>query len=456
MRITDLPTEILCQIFDHFEDARMERPGRVDWFRTKSYDGFVAEREAILSSRLACRRFREITSPIFLPTVRVKLEQASLDRLDEISRIPEIAGGVRGIEVVLAYRSKKFAADLGELVARRTAEIKDGRDLKLRCVDLDEAWNEYLKEASIDASGKKGQAPIHNSHREYQWRYNEQARLIDSGAFVDTIVSAVSRMPLFGSLLFDDTDIYAGHLTRQEREAPSLPLVIIAADRWSTLEANYDCVPPARILSDLPIAIHRAGVTLREMGIAAFPRTAHAASPLVRDAESLRAAFQDLEEVNFWPQDDRSYTAAGLEQLNEYLGALVSGHSLEHLIINVTGARRGGSTGMSAIGPALRMLHGPRLKLMALQFAQFTQSEWDAFCDGLGDQLDGLSLSDVDITDGSWRSSIRVLRRKTASRCDEGLCEVSLCSLTGGEFGGGSSDVILNWWDPQRSQEFML
>lgn len=426
----------------------MERPGGVDWFRMKSYDDVAAKRAAILSSRLACRRFREITYPILLPTVRVKLEQASLNRLDTISRIPDIAGGVRGIEIALAYRPKELAADLGKFITRRKVDVENARNFKLRHV--------YPRDPSIDASGNKSQSLGHESYCEYQRLHDEQTRLIDSGAFVDAIVSAVSRMPVFGSLLFDDTDIYAGHLTRQEREAPSMRLVLTAADRWSTLEANPDGVPPARILSDLPIAIHRAGVTLREICITAFPRTAHAASPVIRDAISLRAAFQGLEEVNFWPRDDRSYTAAGLKYLNVYLGALVSGHSLEHLIINATGARRGGSTEKSAIGPALKLLHGSHLKLMALQFAQFAQSEWDAFCNRLGDQLDGLSLSDVSITDGSWRSSIRVLRQKTASRCDEGLCDVSLCSLTGGEFGRGSSEVILNWWDPQRSREFML
>lgn len=456
VRVTDLPTEILCQIFDHFKDARMERPGRVDWFWHNNYDDLDIKRAAVLNSRLACRRLREIASPMVLPTVRVKLEQASLDRLDEISRIPEIARSVRGIEVILAYRSKELAADLGKFVARRKLDIKDIGDLRPSRADLEEAWDEYLKDPSIDTSGNEHQALLRESHHEYQRRHDEQNRLVNSGEFVDAIVSAVSRMPLFGSLLFDDHDIYAGYLTREEREAPSLRLIMTAADRWSALEAVSDKLPPARILSDLPVAIHGTGVLLREVGVSTFPRTAHVESPVIRDAESLRAACQGLEEVNFWPLDAGSYTATALEQLNWYLGALVSGRSLELLLVNAKENTQANTTEKSAIGPALSTFDGAHLKKIHLDFARFTQSEWDAFCDGLGNHLDDLSVSDVGITDGSWGPSIRVLRQKTASRCDEGLCEVSLYRLTGGEFGDGSSDVILNWWDPQRNQEFML
>lgn len=458
--LTDLPTEILCQIFDHFKDARMERRGRVDWFRNKNYDDLEVKRAAVLNSRLACRRLREVASPMALPTVRVKLEQASLDRLDEISRIPEIAGSVRGIEVVFAYRSKRLATNFGEFIARRKGEIntlrfhEDGFEPFCHA-EVKKAWDGYLKHSSICVSNNGHKAPIQNLYHEYQRRYDEQLRLLDSGAFVDAIVSAASRMPLFGSLLFDDNDIYEGHLTSDERKAPHL---LTAAHRWRTLEALPDEVLPAQILSDLPVAIHKAGMSLREVSVNTFPRTVRSGHPLIRDAESLRLAFQDLEEVNFWLLDPGLYSKEVAGQLNGYLGALVSGRSLEHLTINANGDRRFSrpTREQSAIGPALSTLNAPHLRHVSLVLARFKQSEWDGFCEGLGGSLDELSISDVDISDGSWAPSIRVLRQKTASRCDNELCRVLLTKLKGGEFGDGSSEVILNWWDPQRNQDFML
>ena len=125
LRLTDLPTEILYQIFDHFKDARSEKrkAGRVDWIWDQSCDGIDVKQHAVCSSRLACRRLHQIASPLLLPTVRVKLEQGSLNRLDEISRIPEIASGVRGLEVHLAYCSEAPCQGLPQV-----CRASEGRD----------------------------------------------------------------------------------------------------------------------------------------------------------------------------------------------------------------------------------------------------------------------------------------------------------------------------------------
>ena len=98
----------------------MDRPGRVDWFYNRStYTDLPEKRQAVYNSRLVCRRFRDLATPLLLPTVRVKLEQGSLDRLDAISKNPAVAASVRGIEVVLASRLQRPATDMAAFVVRR-------------------------------------------------------------------------------------------------------------------------------------------------------------------------------------------------------------------------------------------------------------------------------------------------------------------------------------------------
>lgn len=460
LKVTDLPTDILRGIFDHFKDPRMYKPGRVDWCWAQPYYGLPAKRLAILNSRLTCRIFHKLASPMLLPTVRVKLEQGSLDRLDEISRIPDVAGSVRGIEVILSYRPEVLANDLARFIARRKEDIGDIRDLEPHQAEIERAWDEYSRDPDIHDSGNtEYQALLRESYHEYQRRHNEQQRLIDSATFVDTIASAASRMPLFGSLLFNDEDIFAGHLTRDEREEPSLRSVMIAAEKWTTIEAMAAGIPPAPILSTLPVAIHELGISLREVGIDCFPMGGQAGPPLVQEPDALRAACQHLEEVNFWPlgMPRPGYDAAGLRQVNEYLGAILSGHSLDVLNINGKGNVGRYSVGPSHIGPALKALDGRRLKNVLIENAQFTQGEWDGFCAGIGYHLKAAAFSKISISDGTWGPSIDMLREKTASRCEKGDCEMSLYQLTGGEFTDNDQDVnVANWWDHNRRRAFEL
>ena len=52
------------------------------------------------------------------------LDQASLDRIDEISRHPTISRGVSAVVVTLAYRPKKLADNVDIFVDCRIADMK--------------------------------------------------------------------------------------------------------------------------------------------------------------------------------------------------------------------------------------------------------------------------------------------------------------------------------------------
>jgi hypothetical protein len=56
---------------------------------------------------------------LFQQILQVRLDQASLDLVNDISRSPLIAAGVRSIQVVLDYRPRELAADLSRFKDHR-------------------------------------------------------------------------------------------------------------------------------------------------------------------------------------------------------------------------------------------------------------------------------------------------------------------------------------------------
>ena len=268
-------------------------------------------------------------------------------------------------------------------------------------------------------------------------------------------------MPLFGSLLFNDERcIFLRGISRETSEKNHHYRQ--CNDRCRKVDDNRGDGgrdPTSADSLDPPRRYPRTGTSLREVGIDCFPMGGQAGPPLVQEPDALRAACQHLEEVNFWPlgMPRPGYDAAGLRQVNEYLGAILSGHSLDVLNINGKGNVGRYSVGPSHIGPALKALDGRRLKNVLIENAQFTQGEWDGFCAGIGYHLKAAAFSKISISDGTWGPSIDMLREKTASRCEKGDCEMSLYQLTGGEFTDNDQDVnVANWWDHNRRRAFEL
>ena len=133
--VLNLPTDILCSIFDYFQDANAIAYGKLKWRvkwrygRRRDNDG-TNHRQTIQSARLACRLFHQLASPLLCPILQVQLSQASLNRIDNISRSPLIAAGVRGIQVVLEYRPRELAEDLSRFKDYRK---KDLDSISSRC-----------------------------------------------------------------------------------------------------------------------------------------------------------------------------------------------------------------------------------------------------------------------------------------------------------------------------------
>lgn len=110
-------------------------------------------------------------------------------------------------------------------------------------------------------------------------KHLEQLRHVDSGSFLATLVRSLSRMPSFSSLCIRDTPRNGspwGTNPKLSLSSPSgHPAWLALGLPWHRVEDWIDpgarTLPPARLLTDLPTALHKAGVTLRQVKIDCLP-----------------------------------------------------------------------------------------------------------------------------------------------------------------------------------------
>lgn len=484
--VLDLPADILCNIFDHFQDdRRYTKEGR--------YDNEGAEhRQTIQSTRLVCRRFHQLVSSRLCPILQVRLDQASLDLLNDISKNSLVASGVRDIQVVLDYRPRELAQDLLRFKNQRKSDLNR---LCRSCVFLGETWNmgdfdedddtvcltplsEYKKAMHYyqsiclawddcfspadgnykDAVSLKYQRILHQGHEDYRQKHEEQLRIITDGSFVNILASSISRMAPYRSLHFiTKIGHYIGpyildptHLLNNKEE---LSQFMSTPQDWQTigeLEGKTELLA-AKILSELPIAIYKAGTLMRDININCFPPT-RCYSMICPDCHDqfnpswadLNAACQHLQKIRF---NETSYDTGCSPLLAEeqaviakYLGAIFSSESVEDVSLEFSAFHSSNRSYGSAkasyrIGSVLSATNWPHIKRVCIRHVSLNQDDLEKFCNALGDRLETVYLHGIELLSGSWAGALDILRQKVLSRCLDMKRRVVFLSLTGGEFG---------------------
>lgn len=108
--IQNLPAELLREVFSHLGSPNVIRgagQGQFDWhgYGREGWDGqsfHDGKLVAAKSARLTCRRFNEAASPFLLATIRVRVDQRSLDRVEAFVANPLVASGVRCVTLDLS------------------------------------------------------------------------------------------------------------------------------------------------------------------------------------------------------------------------------------------------------------------------------------------------------------------------------------------------------------------
>ncbi|KAH6847802.1 hypothetical protein B0I37DRAFT_431622 [Chaetomium sp. MPI-CAGE-AT-0009] len=511
LKINDLPLDVMYLIFQNFQDDALTE----DWdcHRGVSWHDYRItqsdrRRRTVCNLRLVCRLFYELATPLLFPVLRVQLTRASLDLVEKISQAPDITAGVRGIQISLGYRPKEYADDIVRFMearlrvlwklakhcsydfqpyqhwepegfdessqegeVRRAAELRRalGNYTRLR-----DEWKEYVR-----ATGRREtlMAPLpeyqnisQKGHAEYCRLQKEQQDLLQNGNFANTLAAAASRMPNVHCVnLVDEWHPNApGHdhvewlnnnrlisqlmpapLTFREVEEEPIQVV-----RLGETICNLECVT---LLWELPIALHRAGVSLKQLWIRNLPVFTNFSMLCAQNHngapawDELAAACKTLESFNLdianckrirkapLPEKDKSH-------LDNFLGAILS-RCAQHLrILKLdlydmsinTGKCKRFEGAYRADSVLSKLQNLPRIRHLSLGSLELEGETLNALCRGLGNDLWRLALSSIAIRNGVWADALDMLRNKMA---DAGAATgpgqkawASLGNLHGGEF----------------------
>ncbi|KAK3314544.1 hypothetical protein B0H66DRAFT_627109 [Apodospora peruviana] len=460
----------------------------------KRYDDPIRH-QTIENARLVCRLFCEIASRHLFPVVQVHLNQPSLDRLDAISRNPHIAVGIQGVELILDYCPKELAQDLGRfrahclkglgdheetcswylegiLLGHEAQQEQEGRVASFKdpiIIDSEYHQGELNYGSISDAWDRVGQSAakvsvLADEATEYQRillrvydelgrKHEEQARLIADGTFATWLRRPCCvydlLYPCASSASSIDFDGKAA--VRVLNTKDGLFQFAITPLKWEEielLEGGAELLP-ARLLSTLPTAMHRAGRDLRHSQICCFPlRSNHSAlcpSDVPTDSawDGLVAAFQQL--ASFWFGHHGSLSVRGLRPehlpadqqafIDRYLSAVLSGHRLEAIDLDFhsfalhDGEKRDGL--YYRVDAALGTPDWPRIKILSIAKISLHQAALDKLCAGVGNGLEHMRMRDVDMLSGEWAAALDMLRNRMVGRCRDGRCRFILSGAFG-------------------------
>ncbi|KAJ0417897.1 hypothetical protein BJY00DRAFT_196361 [Aspergillus carlsbadensis] len=363
---------------------------------------------------------------------------------------------------------------------------------------------EDVAEAAIDDDPErvKYQALLRQSFKEFRSRHEEQRQLITSREFVTTVASCVARMPNVVALAFEDAKSRWRDWGAWEKmkDMSYLAEVLQEALSWESIEdhqyfAHDDYVReldhaeylqqigdaeaeetfsainsrvrppadphlvPARLLTELPIAMHAAGVNLRNIYIGAFPTRGDFSKlcPDNGDMEKaaaiwsdLQAAYGQLRSINLgaehnWRHIRHEHPQASQKfHFDEYLGALLCGSRLEsvHVRLSAFGLNhtRGNPIGRYSVdcqhrlGDVIRLVSLPQVRKLWLSGISATGYDLESFCAGVGGGVEDISMYAIHLTEGSWMRVLDILRERVQGSRHETRPRVMLTSLAGGEY----------------------
>ncbi|KAI0838851.1 hypothetical protein F5Y06DRAFT_266702 [Hypoxylon sp. FL0890] len=434
--ILDLPSEILAHIFSYVRPTA----SRDDSLRRGGARHFSSSPNEIKNIRLVCRRFCEESSHLLLPIVTVSINSTSLARLDEISLHPFIAQGIRMIVVVLSF----FASDLAnefneyffyyqwrELRARvkewgartdnsNTPGCGDGNLAAVtKCRRILDSWNRAgwnSTASNLNDEDQRNMQLIRRAHEEYRHAYLEQERLRTTGSFVQAVADAVARMPLAKSLYITDREPI---FKPPSQRATSLTIVdkmanddvfianIVRPIAWAHELGHEFSSPPLELLSQIPLAIHGAGVKLTDVNynisaVRDFSRFFRG----TQDLKSLKIAMRQLTsftfELAFSRDDPGVFENFDYEGVTHFVEAFIDTDSIQSIGINM------GTSLLLSAGSLLLTRTWPRLRHVYFQ-SPLHFEELREFYARIQRPVE-VELDGVYLLSGSWADVLDIMR----------------------------------------------
>ncbi|CAH0035673.1 unnamed protein product [Clonostachys rhizophaga] len=489
--ITHFAPELLHWIFGFFKHPAIhDNRIKVEDINTRFADG---DFETLKSLRLVCSLFNQVATDFLMPILRVQIDKPSLDRIHAISRNPLLGNGLRGIQLLNCH-----AFLLGHRVEDVTAETSPGciwteaRFVMLeriracvlacdRCLgrdvgavpsissvpqsDLQDVLKRPVEEALID----EHQEILCKAYEDYGRQYERDWPVISRGLLISALAKLLSGPCRSVSLSFERLNEWKQHwYAFNDKEASTKwlarPKGLSEVSGLEGKPIEDELKVYSGLFWHLPIAISQTGNVLNSIQLHG-PLVGHEyniicpedISPAIPDQpiwDQLQMACQNLQafiltNVYFryklrhdrFPITVQSYEQQPIEEgvsIRKYIGTILSGKTLERVELDASALdlrALGRDRVRCPLGHALTRMTCTNMRVVSLTNIGISQKKLEAFFQSLNSGMQLLSLSDVQLTHGSWVPVLDLLRDLLNERWVHGKCQVRLSLLGGGEIG---------------------
>ncbi|KAI1410891.1 hypothetical protein F5Y13DRAFT_191971 [Hypoxylon sp. FL1857] len=355
LSIVNLPSEILRRIFGYVR-GQLPSEKHIRWEVIVRSGSSLKD---IKNTRLVCWRFHNESSHLLLTTVSVSMSPTSLARLDEISRHPLISQFIQTTQLVPHFFASELAESFPDFLVDRIQQLRvmviSGRS-RVRA-DADSAamtksnrildsWERLLRGVathSLNDEDLRNMRLIKRAHDQYRQAYLEQERMRTDGTFVSAVADAVARMPRAKSLHITDCESFF-----KERRVRLVDLMenddllvrnLARPTKWGEGPVEEYEIPQVKLLSEIPLAIGRAGVRLTAVRYDIAP-TADCSRLLEsdRDIFDLKEAMRQLTSFTFEPNNFRflefRVSDKNARYLVKFVGVFIDTDSIQNMRIN--------------------------------------------------------------------------------------------------------------------------
>ncbi|RAL11798.1 uncharacterized protein BO97DRAFT_86281 [Aspergillus homomorphus CBS 101889] len=290
---------------------------------------------------------------------------------------------------------------------------------------------------------------------------SQQLQLVRSGSFVDALASCFTRMPQADFLGFFDTIEGPSPHQIALLERDRFPEALCHDMEWNRVQflASTPMVP-AKLMFDLPIAIHKLGRTIRNPLVDCFPcqnmsAMLTAPGPISRAQDrclwsGIRAPLQNLHTVAFQqPLDHAQYRlpppalGKAYPHLKLFSRAIFSGPDLERVYVYMDAPEKMmilRNQGKLTVAPLLDGLQWKHIKVFSLAYAALTESQLIKWLAPLGPILEVMFFEYIHLRAGTWGLILDRLRELVdqAKQHHEMIPRVYLRMLREAEMNEGS------------------
>jgi len=380
---------------------------------------------------------------------------SSLSRLDNISKHPLIAKGVKKLHVdlyyfdlVLAHNLQAFAEYSAENMLEWNHRMESMINYEMKYQGRSEeevletirlgraaqtAWEGIMDDSPDDPSNDedvKFRMILRKAHAEYNRLFVEQETLLKDGGFESAVATAMSRIPVAIRLEMKDDTLWkieeytrSGELRYHDFGERFLVRRLTLPINFEEARSRQLVGPPSGLLLKLPVAIHKAGVSLTHLDIKVSPLLDYSAfASSAADLRALTASAQTLKHFSFehrgkestlFPIRDQEDVKEGRKKL---LKAFLDTPSLEHISMDFPTLWDDENQPSYNFASILYFRTWENLGHLSTNYFPLQLEQLEQFANKLHPIIRFVYMSSTRLLSGTWAEALDLLRQASLPR----------------------------------------